>query len=102
FRFAGFMFSHPLVGERARLDIRKQPPHLIASRPVYDSWPASQIAVLRGVRYRITHICDPAFVDQIDDQLHLVKTFEVRHLGSVSRFDQGLESRLNQRSEAAA
>ena len=50
----------------------------------------------------VAHALDAARVHQIDDQLDLVQTFEVGHLGRVTGFHQRLEAGLHERGESAA
>ncbi len=63
---------------------------------------AGHIAIFRRVADRVAHVRDAALVDQIDDQLDLVQAFEIRHLGRVARFNQGLVSGPDQFGQPAA
>ena len=40
------------------------------------SFSASQISILGGIADGITHVGQPAFVDEIHNQLHLMNTFK--------------------------
>src|SRR5262245_49578449 len=99
---ARFGFGHPLVGELPRLNLGQDLPHLLFDLRADDAFASRQIAVFGGVGDRITHVGDAALVEQIDDQLHFVQALEVGHLRRVARFDQGLESGLDQRGQSAA
>ncbi len=50
----------------------------------------------------MAHLRQAAFVEEVDDELHLVHAFEVRHLGRIARFDERLEASSDQRRESAA
>ena len=63
---------------------------------------AGQVAILRGIRDRIAHARQSAFINQVDDQLHLVQALEVRHLRLLSGLHQRLEAFLDQRRQTAA
>src|SRR5207245_5822582 len=45
---------------------------------------------------------EAAAVNQVNDELELVEAFEIRDLGLVARFREGLEARLDQFTYAAA
>ena len=64
--------------------------------------PGHVLAVFGGVRDRVVHVGDAALVDQVDDQLDLVKALEIGHLGGVARLDQRLEASPDQFDETAA
>src|SRR5438034_232500 len=57
---------------------------------------AGEVAILGGVGDAVAHVVEPALIDQIDDELHLVDAFEVRHLRRIAGLDQGLESGLDE------
>src|ERR1039458_7912984 len=97
-----FVLFDPLACKTAILDARQHFLHRLARLVADDHLAARQIAVLGGVRNRIAHPAEAAFVDQVDDQLHLMHALEVRNLRSVAGSDQRLESLLHQRSQASA
>src|SRR5579875_1744748 len=99
---AGGVLEHPFAGEAARLDIFEDPLHLGADMGVDDPGTARVVAVFGGVRYRITHIGDAAFIDQIDDQLDLVQALEIGHLRRIAGLHQGFVAGQDQRAEPAA
>ena len=90
---------HPLFGELTRLDLRQHLLHLSLRCIGHDPRPTSQIAVLGRVRNRIAHTGNALFVHQVDDELHLMQAFEVRHFRRVTCLDQRLESGLHQTGE---
>src|ERR1035437_9120667 len=92
----------PFLGELAVLDLLQHFFHRLAGFVSYNFFAAREVAVFCRVRNRVTHAAQPAFVDQVDDQLHLMDALEVGNLGSVAGRDQRLESFLHQRSQAAA
>ena len=64
--------------------------------------PAGVIAELGRVGDAVAHVVQPALVDQVDDQLHLVDALEVGHFGLIAGLDERLETGLHQRADAAA
>ncbi len=63
---------------------------------------AREVAVLRGVADVLVHLLEAAFVQQVDDELHLVHALEVRDLGLVAGLDQRLEAAHDELRGAAA
>src|SRR3546814_10651631 len=55
--------------------------------------------LFRSVADRIAHVGDPAFIEQVDDQLGFVEAFEIGHFGSVSGLDQRFERSEEHTSE---
>src|SRR5579875_1076915 len=96
------MLGDPFLRERPALDIGQDLLHLRPHVLVDDPRAARVVAVLRRIADRVAHPLDPALVHQIDDQLELVQALEVRHLGSVARFDEGLEAGGDERARPAA
>src|SRR5262245_15784759 len=101
-RLAAAVLRHPLVGKRPRLDVVEDLLHRLARLLADDALAARHVAVLRRVADGVAHVGDAAFVDQVDDQLHLVEAFEVCHLGRVASLDQRLVAGPDQLGEAAA
>lgn len=97
------VFLHEVAHEFAGLDVGQHGLHaglrLIIGQ---DARARDVFAVFGGVRDGVVHVRDAAFVDQVDDQLHLVQAFEIGHLGLVSRFDQGFEAHADQLYQATA
>ena len=56
-------------------------------------------AVLRD---RIVHVGDAAFIDQVNDQLHLVQALEIGHFRRITRLDQCFKAHPDQFDQAAA
>ena len=99
----GLVLEHPLARELAASGSRARIFFISASRLVVDDpRPARVVAVLRGVGDRVAHVGEPALVEQVDDQLHLVHALEVGDLGLVAGLDQRLEGGLDQVRDAAA
>ena len=63
---------------------------------------ARVVAVLGGVGDREAHAREALLVHQVGDQLELVKTLEVRHLGVIAGVHQRLETGLDELGCAAA
>ena len=97
-----FVLFNPFLGESAVLNLLQHFLHRLARRISYHHFATGQVAVLGGVRYRIAHAAQAAFVDEVDDQFHLVHALEVGDLGSVAGLDQRLETFFHQRSQPAA
>src|SRR4029077_19023079 len=96
------VLQHPLPRELAGLDLGEDLLHLGLGPGVDDARAAGVVAVLRGVGDRVAHVGEPALVEQVDDQLHLVHALEVGDLGLVTRLDEGLVGGLDQVRDAAA
>src|SRR6185369_2226064 len=96
------VLRHPLVGELARLDVAEDLLHGGARVVGDDPLAARHVAVLGGVADRVAHVRDAAFVDQVHDELHLVQTLEVRHLGRIPRLDQRLVAGTDELRDPAA
>ena len=62
----------------------------------------SVVAIFRRVADGISHVPEPALIEQVDDELQLMQTLEIRDLGLISRFDQRLERGLYQRTHTPA
>ena len=73
-----------------------------ALSPPDDARAGDVFAVFGGVGDRIVHVGDAAFVDEVDDQLHLVQAFEIGHLRRIAGLGQRLEAGPDQLAEAAA
>ena len=58
--------------------------------------------MLGGVADRIAHVIEPALIDKVDNQFQLVETLEVGNFRLIARLNQGLESGLDERADAAA
>ena len=69
---------------------------------VDDARAAREVAVLRGVADVLVHLLQAAFVQQVDDELHLVHALEVRDFGLVAGFDERLEAAHDELGGAAA
>src|SRR5205085_11344855 len=77
--------AHPLLRELPALDLVEDAAHLRAGLLVDNARPACVVAVLRGVGDGVPHPAHAALVDEVDDELELVETFEVRDLWLVAR-----------------
>src|SRR5688572_26547926 len=78
---AAAVLRDPLLRVRAVADLAQHALHLFAHARVDDPGTHDVVAVLRGVGDGVAHVREPAFVDQVDDELHLVHALEVRDLG---------------------
>src|SRR5579884_2219040 len=95
-RPAGLVLEDPLLRERAALNLAEDAPHLGPRLWGDDAPSPREVAELRRVAHRVAHEAQPALVDQVHDQLHLVQALEVGDLRRVSGLHQRLESRLDQ------
>ena len=96
------VLGQPFAGERAALDLVKDPPHLGAGLLGDDPRSAGVVAVLGGVTDRVAHELHPAPVHEVHDQLELVEALEIGHLGPVAGRRQRLEAGLDERGDPAA
>src|SRR5579872_6089536 len=101
-RLPGIVLEHPVAREAAGLDVGEDALHFGLDAIADHPRAARVIAVFGGVRDRVAHIGDAAFIDQVDDQLHLVQAFEIRHLGRVAGLDQGLVAGDDEAGQPAA
>ncbi len=83
-------------------DVAQDLLHLRPNARVDDPRADRVVAVLGGVGDGVPHVRQPALVDEVDDELHLVHTLEVRDLGLVARVDERVEARLHELADAAA
>jgi heterodisulfide reductase subunit B len=60
------------------------------------------IAVLRGVADGVAHVVEPALVDQVDDELHLVQALEIGDFRLVPGLHQRVEPCFDEVGDAAA
>src|SRR5262249_9956973 len=67
-----------------------------------DFFAAREVAVLGRVADRVAHVGESAFVNEIDDELHLVTALEVSHLRWIAGGHQRLITGLDQLAKAAA
>src|SRR5580698_10275999 len=101
FLLTGVLVGEELLGERPVLNFGKNLLHRLAAFSVDHARAAHVVAPLGGVRNRIAHVSEAAAINQVDDQLELVQTFEVGALGLIAGVDESLISSLNQRAHAA-
>ena len=96
-RPAGGILRNPVARKGAIADFIENLLHLRFRLRRHDARTSGVVAVFRRVGHRIAHVIQPTLIHQIDDQLQLVQTLEVRHLRLVSGFGERLEARLHQR-----
>src|SRR5262249_37375611 len=101
-RLAGGALGHPLVGKAARLNIRQQLLHLFTDALVDHLRPASQVAVLRGVRDRIAHVAAAALKDQSAAKLLHMREPELRLPFGNAGSNRGFKAALKKRRQPAA
>src|SRR3989339_317760 len=98
----GVALLHPLLGERAGLDVLQDDPHVLLDPCVDDLGSAGPSPVLRRVGDVVPHALDPALLDEVDDELELVEHLEVGYLGLVPGLDEDLERLLDEFARATA
>ncbi|EKD61954.1 MAG: hypothetical protein ACD_54C00008G0001 [uncultured bacterium] len=102
-RLANGVFQHEVAHEFAGLDVRQHSFHAGFGFVVGQNPRAGDIlAILGGVRDRVIHVGDAAFIDQVNDQLHFVQALEIGHFRLVACFNQRLEPHADQLNQAAA
>ena len=94
--------ADPLAGEDAALHLFEDLFHHRFHRGRDDARAAREIAVFGRLTDGIAHVRQAAFVDEIHDQLQFVHALEEGQFGLVAGLDQRLETRLDQRRDAAA
>src|SRR5664279_274903 len=101
-RASGSVVLEQLLRERAAADPLEHALHPLADAVVDDDRPDREVAVLRDVRDRVTHVLEAALVEQVDDQLQLVQALVIRDLRLVARSDERVEAGLHERRDAPA
>src|SRR5690606_27780818 len=101
-RLPGAIVEDEVLHEPARLDVGQNALPLGLGLAGDDPRAGGDVAVFGGVGARIAHVGDPAFIEQVDDQLGLVQALEIGHLRSVAGLDQRLKPGLDQVGDAAA
>src|SRR5579871_4889346 len=100
-RLTSLVLEHPLPRKLSRLDVAEDPPHLLAGLRRDDPRTGHIFSVLGRIRDGVVHVRDATLIDQIDNQLHFVETFEISHFWRVAGFDQGFVTRADQFDETA-
>src|SRR5262249_46821439 len=96
------VFRNPLPGECAVLDLLEDLFHRRTDMLVDNARTTGIVAVLGRVTDRVAHVAEPALIEEVDNELELMQTLEIRDLRLISGFDQRLESGLYQRADSAA
>ena len=97
------IFLHEIAHEFAALDICQHFFHTRLGFVVRQNARARNIfAIFGGVRDRVVHVGNAAFVDQVYDQLHLVQALEIGHFGRIARLDQRFKAHADQLDQATA
>ena len=96
------VFSDPLLGKLAGLDLLELLLHALLHRGINDLRTNADVAPFGGFRNRETHARDALLVHQVDDELELVQALEISHFRLITGFDENLESGLHQSRGTAA
>src|ERR1700756_4718972 len=97
-----FVFLNPFLGETSVFDFGEELLHGFAGFVSDDARACGVVAVFGGVADGIAHVAEAATVDEIDDELQFVETFEVSDFGLIAGFGEGFESSFDERADAAA
>ncbi len=98
----GAHLGQELGSEGAILDLGQDLLHLLAGLSGNEALAGAVVAVLSGVGDGVTHLGEAALVDEVNDELHLVASLEVGHLGLVASLDQSIETSVDELADAAA
>jgi len=98
----GLVLKHPFGGELAALDLGQDLRHSPAALGTDHPRPAGQPPELGGVADRIVHPRQPPLVNEIDDQLEFMQTFEIGDLRLIAGVDQRLIAGADQLGDSAA
>src|SRR6266403_266348 len=90
-----FVFFDPGFGETAVANFRENLAHFFAGLFSDDARPSGVVALLGSVADGIAHVAKAAAVDQINDELGFVETFEIGDLRLIARFGERFESRFD-------
>src|ERR1700674_476544 len=99
---AFFIFLDPGLCETAVANFRKDLAHLFPRLFGDDARSGGIIALLGRIADGATHVAETAAVNQVNDELELVKAFEVGDLWLVASFRERLEACFYQFAHAAA
>src|SRR5690349_9328322 len=95
-------FFDPLLCEFAAFDLVEQIAQSLSYRAVDDALASLISAPLRGVADRLTHAREAALVNQVCDQLGLVKALEIGGFWRIPRLNKRVKSRLDEFRNPAA
>src|SRR5260370_11067604 len=101
-RAALFIFIDPRLSETAIADFRENLAHLLARLLGDDARSGRIIALFGSVTDGVAHVAEAAAVNQINNELKLVKAFEVGNLRLVAGFRESFEARFDQFTYTAA
>src|SRR6266545_3559965 len=82
------IFLDPLRRVRPVLDLLEHLLHFLARLFGHETRTAGVITVLRSVAHGVAHVVQASLIHQVDDELQLVKAFEVGDLGLIAGFDE--------------
>ena len=99
---AGFILQHPVAGKATVLDVLQDALHFGLGFRGDDARTSDIFAIFGGVRDRVIHVGDAAFIDQIHDQLHFVQALKISHLRRIAGFNQGFKACTDQFNQTAA
>ena len=101
-RVAAAAFKDEVTSERAVLDFTQDLLHGLAGFVSDDAATGAVIAELGGVADGLTHLAEDAFIDEVNDELHLVAAFKIGDFGLIAGSDQRFETGLDQFRHTAA
>src|SRR5581483_48813 len=96
----GLILQNPARGERAILNFTQYVVHLLAYMLIDDARAGDVIAIFGGIADGVAHIVHTTLIEQIDDQFHLVHTFEVGNFRLIASFYERFKTCADQRSDA--
>ncbi len=95
------VLQDPRPGIRPILNVLQHLPHGGPGLFGDDLGATGVIAMLGRVADRVAHVAQPALLDQVHDELHLVQALEVGNLRLVASLDQRLKASLDEGRRAA-
>src|SRR5258708_11635884 len=101
-RTPGGVLLDPSARVPPAADVLEHVLHFLARLLGHDARSTRVVAVFRGIAHRVAHVVEAALINQIDDELQLVETLEIRDLRLIARLHQRLEAGLDERAHAAA
>src|SRR5215831_7788207 len=96
------VLADPLPREAPAAHFLEHLAHLVLHALVDDAGPARQVTVLGRLADELVHLGEPAFMQEVHDQLQLVQAFVVGDLGLIARLDERLEALHHKLGRAAA
>src|SRR5438034_8503660 len=89
-------FSNKFARKFSRANVAQRGSHVLSYCLIDNLWTNGQLAPFSGIRNQSAHSRESRFVNEIDNELEFVQTFEVGELGRIAGADECVEAGTNQ------